>query len=624
MPGGFHFLLPVWGESYVDLFLDIVLPSHLAPGNIPGLERKNDSLYRIFTRPQDVTRIEGHPAFQHLSTRMPAIIETIDGEIHDNHIVMSDCYRIGIGKADDADAASVFLTPDMIYADGSFRQMETIAERGYRVIEMTGLRLLKPGVVPELRRFKASKEGPVLTITPRELLRSGMRNLHPITLDHFFEPEQDSDGLVPANLFWRVGQDGILARCFHLHPLMVYPRRKYMPFAGTVDDDLVELSCPDPRDTYWITDSDELLACEISDPAHTVRTAFAKGSVPDIVAWAEYGASRRHRMNVRMSIRLHAGEVDPTAWQEAEARASTVIDAVLGALNQRPLKLLFRRPLVSLRRAIGRMRRDTFYVRSGVAERLEEKHSPLKIAAFGVLLRCHAAYVRIGLGFRSLQNGFARWIVGPGTGDSKWWQIESTYMRGLCRRIREAARTETGNIAWVGWPDDALVDEIDPMGAWDRVSPHLVMSTDSQTGDNGCAGGEYDLVVVRAGRGSALLSHGLRRLLAPEGRLVWVVEGAAVGPDMDAWRVCDKAALASTAGLWSRKMAEKARRWLDGVRMPIFVQLAWALPLWLGLACLGPLFSVLCRLSDQARPDGSAGGATIYMYRPSDEKGAAA
>jgi len=63
---------------------------------------------------------------------------------------------------------------------------------------------------------------------------------------------------------------------------------------------------------------------------------------------------------------------------------------------------------------------------------------------------------------------------------------------------------------------------------------------------------------------------------------------------------------------------------LDGVRMPIFVQLAWALPLWLGLACLGPLFSVLCRLSDQARPDGSAGGATIYMYRPSDEKGAAA
>ena len=35
-PSGLYFMTPVWGEAYTKLFLDIVIPSQLAPGNLPA------------------------------------------------------------------------------------------------------------------------------------------------------------------------------------------------------------------------------------------------------------------------------------------------------------------------------------------------------------------------------------------------------------------------------------------------------------------------------------------------------------------------------------------------------------------------------------------------------------
>ena len=33
----FYFSVPVWGNNHTDLFINVGLPSLLAPGNIPGL-----------------------------------------------------------------------------------------------------------------------------------------------------------------------------------------------------------------------------------------------------------------------------------------------------------------------------------------------------------------------------------------------------------------------------------------------------------------------------------------------------------------------------------------------------------------------------------------------------------
>ena len=33
-----HFIMAVWGDSYTNVFIDVVLPSQLTPNNLPGLQ----------------------------------------------------------------------------------------------------------------------------------------------------------------------------------------------------------------------------------------------------------------------------------------------------------------------------------------------------------------------------------------------------------------------------------------------------------------------------------------------------------------------------------------------------------------------------------------------------------
>ena len=140
-------------------------------------------------------------------------------------------------------------------------RLEALARSGKSVVHMSGIRLDRDGVVPELAD-RYSEERAVLSLAPRDLVGIGLRHLHPIARSHFFN-EYDG-GLMPANLAWSVGDEGVLLRCFHLHPLMVKPQGPLAEFKSTIDDDLALRACPDSSRDYVVTDSDELLAFEMS------------------------------------------------------------------------------------------------------------------------------------------------------------------------------------------------------------------------------------------------------------------------------------------------------------------------------------------------------------------------
>jgi len=44
-----HFVVPVWGESYVKTFLDYCLPAQLSPENIPFLGKNGNHGYTIYS-----------------------------------------------------------------------------------------------------------------------------------------------------------------------------------------------------------------------------------------------------------------------------------------------------------------------------------------------------------------------------------------------------------------------------------------------------------------------------------------------------------------------------------------------------------------------------------------------
>ena len=170
-------------------------------------------------------------------------------------------------------------------------------------------------------------------------MRVALDNLHPLADASWWE--EGEGGLIPANIYWRVDDEGLIGRCFHLHPIFVFPQRKNVNFFGTVDDDYVLAACPDPSRDFIVEDSDQLLAIELSDPSRFFVTRFAKGSVSDTVRWAEQFTNVRHRSLFKATVRMHTGIIQPKKWSEAEDRAHEVARQIEAQLDRPAWRLLF-------------------------------------------------------------------------------------------------------------------------------------------------------------------------------------------------------------------------------------------------------------------------------------------
>lgn len=346
-----YFLTPVWGADYIDLFVDVVIPSQLAPGNLPAIKSGRGSRYLIFTTREDAEVLRAAAAFRRLSEILPVDVVLIDRSSKAPHDIMSDCYRQGIAAAEAAGAAVVFLTPDLIHADGNFAAIQRWLQEGYDAVFTTGIRTEKRGVVRAVNSAFVGPDGAIV-VQPRELVRIGLDNLHPNGRASFFT-EGDED-LIPANLYWRAGSAGFVARCFHLHPIVVRPQCPNVVFQGTVDDDYVAVAVPDPSNDYVVKDSDEFMMIELSDAKRTIPTQWKKGSVAHVAEWAEQFANARHRRLFSVPIRIHTEVDNESALTAAEEEAARVAEAVQQMLGRPTLELLMSGDSSFYRRVVRR------------------------------------------------------------------------------------------------------------------------------------------------------------------------------------------------------------------------------------------------------------------------------
>lgn len=328
LDAGFHIVVPVWGESYTRLFVELCLPTLIAPGNIPGLPFPDRHVFAIYTTERDRQAIEAAPVFArltaHIKVEFHPVRARVDG-IASPYDLQSDCYRREIRRADAADRAVVFLTPDLIVADGSLRGLARIAGTSARAVVGVGIRLDKTSMRDYL--LANHRSGDAVTIAPRDLVRAALDRLHPMAKAHFSDADGDEIGL--SNLYWRVAGEGLLARCFHLHPFLVYPRIKNAPFSRSVDGDYVEAACPDPSDIHVIADSDEFCAWELSDPDRREPTIPYPLRAEDLSKWVDENVGPRHRVQIRTPIRIHFGIRDFSAWHGAERESGKAVGALL-------------------------------------------------------------------------------------------------------------------------------------------------------------------------------------------------------------------------------------------------------------------------------------------------------
>lgn len=330
----FKFVTVVWGTDFTDAFLKVCLPSQLFPGNLVHFARHTDSIYQIYTTAKDADIIQKSNAFRDLSAIMPVEIAEISGMSYvGKYQAMTQCHAHFIRSSRDDDCAFVFMSPDIVWADGAFARLLELAEIGKRLVAIGSVRLTKETFVPALLK-QYCKDDTLQPFTPRQLVNLALRHLHPVTKSQFWDTKKKHSTHF-GHLIWPVNNEGLIVRLFHLFPLLVKPVDKdAVPIRATDSDaDYTFKACPNFDDVYVIQDSDEMCymdftglrqLCELTNPNNP---NFVQ-STENVAKWANQNTYALHREFVKHKIRFHWDDCSEK-WRGVEQESDTVVETIL-------------------------------------------------------------------------------------------------------------------------------------------------------------------------------------------------------------------------------------------------------------------------------------------------------
>ena len=318
----FHVVTAVWGAEYRHLFLDVCLPNLLASRNLEALPP--GSRYRIFTSREDANVLAGSGIVREVEARLPVDVVPVlelSAASRSRFTKESICHRRAVGDAREAGDGLIFLCPDHFVSEGAFAALVRGHAAGMRAVVCPGIRVDRDAFLDALG-IRAGTE----PVAPRDLVAAGVNHLHPSAqvqcVDNATSARQ------PIGVFWKVPGEGLLARCFRLHPLMVDPVRRDTPLEDTIDGHFVRRSCPIRSQVHVVTDSDELVLFEMSRPDASTTAAGARAGL----AWraaVTMGRCDSHQQSYWMEpIRLHLRDLGD-AWIGIETRSSRFARRVL-------------------------------------------------------------------------------------------------------------------------------------------------------------------------------------------------------------------------------------------------------------------------------------------------------
>ena len=311
----FHVVTVVWGQPYVELFLDVALPNQATPGNLGALPA--GSRYRVFTSPEDADALAASPALGRVKELlpvdlvvMPALSDASTGAL----LRMTAAHRRALAEAREARAALVFLNADHFMSEGALAAVVRRHEAGSRAIVCAGLRVNRDTFIAALRA-----RGDVRALAPRELVSLALERLHSFTRAHMADGEWTARR--PIGVYWNVPGEGILARCLYMHPRMVDPVRPEALPGGTIDQHYLVHACPIREQIHVVSDSDELAVFEMSHLDAADTEMGAGGISPWRAARVLSRCDSHQRSYWTLPIHLHTRDIDD-AWSPVEARAA--------------------------------------------------------------------------------------------------------------------------------------------------------------------------------------------------------------------------------------------------------------------------------------------------------------
>lgn len=485
-----YFVVVFWGREHREYFLRLLVPSLLAPGNLPSLENKSGSRFLVCATAEDWSVIQEDPDFLALKRAIePVLIEIPPPDSRANkYLIMSAGHRLATAMVFQDRACGVFLTPDLVLADGGIVALQRLFREGKRVVLCAAMRYTYEGAVPKIEALRDGPGAPLI-LSPAWLAGLALRHMHLETLRYDWDAPCFAE--IPHSCFWRVpGEEGIVIHSFNWAPVLadysaLTEHRTDTFDHSTMDSDYIFNNFGDDPAMHVVRNSDDLLLISFTRhddrPGHLSEDALQPRWYTVFPVIGHYWKLSRLRWLVRsggmdplklrifrIGVRMHSGNVTEACWKNTESRAAAIVSRAL----DRPT--LVERACVSL---ISLIQRSTIWPFS-------------RLNRVGSIASATCARDR-EIANQTSVGSYRVFLIGPPVSSGKWyWEVFSANLGTLEGRIAETANVGVvqevhssvrelgyGRKGW-GWRGDGIKvhsGRASPHGAAANQSNEVVM-----------------------------------------------------------------------------------------------------------------------------------------------------
>lgn len=339
-PRPWYFVSVVWGPLYRTLFMDCLMSSLLADGNLPALTAFPHKYLLLCTTPEDYLWIEQHPLWLDVQRYVqPMFMPVEPGTGHTTNCkAMSKGHLAASKFIYEQGGLATYLCPDAIWSNGSLRYLQAQALQQVPCVLATAVRHSLEGVVDALSMDGYLYTGQPLTIEAGALARIGCAHLHPETKTYNWEERFFS--YVPVCVYWPMPQDGGLVMFSQswgpvlLDYRFIQMHDTHALETWTMDGNYIYANLQ-PEQVVAVHDSDDVLVVSLTKEATLIprrRTNKAKASSVRCVAYSSIMDPLKQRL-LRRPVRWHVQALNAD-WREREVAYTVYFLALLGTARR--------------------------------------------------------------------------------------------------------------------------------------------------------------------------------------------------------------------------------------------------------------------------------------------------
>jgi hypothetical protein len=173
-------LVVFWGETHRNHFAKLLLPSLLAPGNIPAIQHISGSKLVLCTTRQDWDELEKVPLFVELKKFIEPILLEISfpAPAANKYLHSAHAFKRAVERCWEEGAYASFLVPDLILSDGTLAHARDLAASGILATLAPALRYNMEGCLSALSARGILVDDRPIVASERDLAAIALENLH--------------------------------------------------------------------------------------------------------------------------------------------------------------------------------------------------------------------------------------------------------------------------------------------------------------------------------------------------------------------------------------------------------------------------------------------------------------